>query len=179
MKTAFVILGIVLIVLFLAWIVLARPERDRRRTAIGLDIALIMVSAAVLTVGFLMRDRHMADIAAARQLQEGDVLPGGHGQPDSDASAEESKESGTQGDRDYPSASQDPEEPGNASGTGDGGSQGAGGMTGSGNQGSQGSSQRPETAESQEAESTDNREGEGQEPGNPGGQGSPAGEHGE
>ena len=70
MKIAFLVVGILLIVLFLGWLFLVRPGKDRKWMAFILDAALIMVSAVVLTMGFMMRSRHIADSAAAKTAQE-------------------------------------------------------------------------------------------------------------
>ena len=61
MKMVFVVLGILLIILFLAWLFLAGSEKDRKWMVPILDVALIMVSALVVTMGFMMRSRHIAD----------------------------------------------------------------------------------------------------------------------
>ena len=140
MKTAFVILGIILIVLFLAWIVLARPEKEKRRTVLVLDIALIMASAAVLTAGFMMRDRHMADMAAW-DGGEADDSQEVHGQTIDEVQEPENS--------DKPPAGQGSGEPAGPQGTEDRDSQGTGNKTGSGNQGIWEDSRRQEESGSE------------------------------
>ncbi len=81
MKIVFLVVGILLIVLFLGWLFLVRPGKDRKWMAFILDAALIMVSAMVLAMGFMMRSRHIADSAAAKTAQEDGAAGEDDGQP--------------------------------------------------------------------------------------------------
>nr|WP_300677881.1 hypothetical protein [uncultured Acetatifactor sp.] len=81
MKIVFLVVGILLIVLFLGWLFLVRPGKDRKWMAFILDTALIMVSAMVLAMGFMMRSRHIADSAAAKTAQEDGAAGEDDGQP--------------------------------------------------------------------------------------------------
>lgn len=81
LKIVFLVVGILLIVLFLGWLFLVRPGKDRKWMAFILDAALIMVSAMVLAMGFMMRSRHIADSAAAKTAQEDGAAGEDDGQP--------------------------------------------------------------------------------------------------
>ena len=110
MKMVFVVLGILLIILFLAWLFLAGSEKDRKWMVPILDVALIMVSALVVTMGFMMRSRHIADnvkgMPVRRQEEDARKTEGSESSKESEAfqgtgEAEESGENqdpeGTQG----------------------------------------------------------------------------------
>ena len=145
MKTVFVVLGILLILLFLAWLFLVRPGKDRKWMVLIFDVALIMVSALVLTMGFMMRSRYNADNPKAgdaaeeegtpKRLQEGDAMEGDEIPQESGASQGTGRtegNGGTQGSE----GTQNPQEGQNPEGAQEtpaaGGTEGTGGTLGTG-----------------------------------------------
>ncbi|MCI8788680.1 MAG: hypothetical protein HFH92_06155 [Lachnospiraceae bacterium] len=160
MKIVFLVVGILLIVLFLGWLFLVRPGKDRKWMAFILDAALIMVSAMVLAMGFMMRSRHIADSAAAKTAQEDGAAGEDDGQPVEGVTPQRLQEGETQtteGSEEAESSSE---------------SQGAEVSPGSlGTSGGQGAEQEPGGQEAGGTESGGSQEPEGaqesQEPANP------------
>ena len=160
MKIVFLVVGILLIVLFLGWLFLVRPGKDRKWMAFILDAALIMVSAMVLAMGFMMRSRHIADSAAAKTAQEDGAAGEDDGQPGEGVTPQRLQEGETQtteGSEEAESSSE---------------SQGAEVSPGSlGTSGGQGAEQEPGGQEAGGTESGGSQEPEGaqesQEPANP------------
>ena len=160
MKIVFLVVGILLIVLFLGWLFLVRPGKDRKWMAFILDAALIMVSAMVLAMGFMMRSRHIADSAAAKTAQEDGAAGEDDGQPVEGVTPQRLQEGETQtteGSEEAESSSE---------------SQGAEVSPGSlGTSGGQGAEQEPGGQEAGGTESGASQEPEGaqesQEPANP------------
>ena len=160
MKIVFLVVGILLIVLFLGWLFLVRPGKDRKWMAFILDAALIMVSAMVLAMGFMMRSRHIADSAAAKTAQEDGAAGEAAGQPVEGVTPQRLQEGETQtteGSEEAESSSE---------------SQGAEVSPGSlGTSGGQGAEQEPGGQEAGGTESGGSQEPEGaqesQEPANP------------
>lgn len=160
MKIVFLVVGILLIVLFLGWLFLVRPGKDRKWMAFILDAALIMVSAMVLAMGFMMRSRHIADSAAAKTAQEDGAAGEDDGQPVEGVTPQRLQEGETQtteGSEEAKSSSE---------------SQGAEVSPGSlGTSGGQGAEQEPGGQEAGGTESGGSQEPEGaqesQEPANP------------
>lgn len=160
MKIVFLVVGILLIVLFLGWLFLVRPGKDRKWMAFILDAALIMVSAMVLAMGFMMRSRHIADSAAAKTAQEDGAAGEDDGQPVEGVTLQRLQEGETQtteGSEEAESSSE---------------SQGAEVSPGSlGTSGGQGAEQEPGGQEAGGTESGGSQEPEGaqesQEPANP------------
>nr|WP_300656882.1 hypothetical protein [uncultured Acetatifactor sp.] len=160
MKIVFLVVGILLIVLFLGWLFLVRPGKDRKWMAFILDAALIMVSAMVLAMGFMMRSRHIADSAAAKTAQEDGAAGEDNGQPVEGVTPQRLQEGETQtteGSEEAESSSE---------------SQGAEVSPGSlGTSGGQGAEQEPGGQEAGGTESGGSQEPEGaqesQEPANP------------
>lgn len=160
MKIVFLVVGILLIVLFLGWLFLVRPGKDRKWMAFILDAALIMVSAMVLAMGFMMRSRHIADSAAAKTAQEDGAAGEDDGQPVEGVTPQRLQEGETQtteGSEEAESSSE---------------SQGAEVSLGSlGTSGGQGAEQEPGGQEAGGTESGGSQEPEGaqesQEPANP------------
>ena len=156
----FLVVGILLIVLFLGWLFLVRPGKDRKWMAFILDAALIMVSAMVLAMGFMMRSRHIADSAAAKTAQEDGAAGEDDGQPVEGVTPQRLQEGETQtteGSEEAESSSE---------------SQGAEVSPGSlGTSGGQGAEQEPGGQEAGGTESGGSQEPEGaqesQEPANP------------
>lgn len=160
MKIVFLVVGILLIVLFLGWLFLVRPGKDRKWMAFILDAALIMVSAMVLAMGFMMRSRHIADSAAAKTAQEDGAAGEDDGQPVEGVTPQrlqEGEAQTTEGSEEAKSSSE---------------SQGAEVSPGSlGTSGGQGAEQEPGGQEAGGTESGGSQEPEGaqesQEPANP------------
>ena len=160
LKIVFLVVGILLIVLFLGWLFLVRPGKDRKWMAFILDAALIMVSAMVLAMGFMMRSRHIADSAAAKTAQEDGAAGEDDGQPVEGVTPQRLQEGETQtteGSEEAESSSE---------------SQGAEVSPGSlGTSGGQGAEQEPGGQEAGGTESGGSQEPEGaqesQEPANP------------
>ncbi len=160
MKIVFLVVGILLIVLFLGWLFLVRPGKGRKWMAFILDAALIMVSAMVLAMGFMMRSRHIADSAAAKTAQEDGAAGEDDGQPVEGVTPQRLQEGETQtteGSEEAESSSE---------------SQGAEVSPGSlGTSGGQGAEQEPGGQEAGGTESGGSQEPEGaqesQEPANP------------
>lgn len=160
LKIVFLVVGILLIVLFLGWLFLVRPGKDRKWMAFILDAALIMVSAMVLAMGFMMRSRHIADSAAAKTAQEDGAAGEDDGQPVEGVTPQRLQEGETQtteGSEEAESSSD---------------SQGAEVSPGSlGTSGGQGAEQEPGGQEAGGTESGGSQEPEGaqesQEPANP------------
>lgn len=160
MKIVFLVVGILLIVLFLGWLFLVRPGKDRKWMAFILDAALIMVSAMVLAMGFMMRSRHIADSAAAKTAQEDGAAGEDNGQPVEGVTPQrlqEGEAQTTEGSEEAKSSSE---------------SQGAEVSPGSlGTSGGQGAEQEPGGQEAGGTESGGSQEPEGaqesQEPANP------------
>lgn len=160
MKIVFLVVGILLIVLFLGWLFLVRPGKDRKWMAFILDAALIMVSAMGLAMGFMMRSRHIADSAAAKTAQEDGAAGEDDGQPVEGVTPQRLQEGETQtteGSEEAESSSE---------------SQGAEVSPGSlGTSGGQGAEQEPGGQEAGGTESGGSQEPEGaqesQEPANP------------
>lgn len=160
LKIVFLVVGILLIVLFLGWLFLVRPGKDRKWMAFILDAALIMVSAMVLAMGFMMRSRHIADSAAAKTAQEDGAAGEDDGQPVEGVTPQrlqEGEAQTTEGSEEAKSSSE---------------SQGAEVSPGSlGTSGGQGAEQEPGGQEAGGTESGGSQEPEGaqesQEPANP------------
>ena len=160
LKIVFLVVGILLIVLFLGWLFLVRPGKDRKWMAFILDAALIMVCAMVLAMGFMMRSRHIADSAAAKTAQEDGAAGEDDGQPVEGVTPQRLQEGETQtteGSEEAESSSE---------------SQGAEVSPGSlGTSGGQGAEQEPGGQEAGGTESGGSQEPEGaqesQEPANP------------
>ena len=160
LKIVFLVVGILLIVLFLGWLFLVRPGKGRKWMAFILDAALIMVSAMVLAMGFMMRSRHIADSAAAKTAQEDGAAGEDDGQPVEGVTPQRLQEGETQtteGSEEAESSSE---------------SQGAEVSPGSlGTSGGQGAEQEPGGQEAGGTESGGSQEPEGaqesQEPANP------------
>lgn len=64
METAFIVAGMVLVILFCAWIVVARPMAERWKVTI-VNALLIVMCIIVLIMGFILNDKHKAALSAA------------------------------------------------------------------------------------------------------------------
>ena len=182
LKIVFLVVGILLIVLFLGWLFLVRPGKDRKWMAFILDAALIMVSAMVLAMGFMMRSRHIADSAAAKTAQEDGAAGEDDGQPVEGVTPQRLQEGETQtteGSEEAESSSESQGAEVSPGSLGTSGGQGAeqepGGQEAGGTE--SGGSQEPANPQDSEQESSSEEEGsqgteESQESGE-GGQDSP------
>lgn len=162
MKTVFLVLGILLIILFLTWLFLVKPGKNRKWMILIFDALLIIVSALVVVMGFRMRSGHIVDNMKkwdaageegesseedpVRRLQEEDAQKAEGG--------ESRKESVTFQEAGEPEGSEEDQGSGETQGT-----QGAGEESNQDGQGAEGRQEDKETKESEEDQSSEETSG--------------------